>query len=165
VLRVVGILAVTVVCGLPALVDRAKAQEPDMHSQASSPQLSVQMIRDRKSKTELARRFQEIKNQFSEIRAATANYTPLKSNASTELKTARLKLSAAMRSYEYYESQTQKQRDQLNLLTPLTDAESLRLQMAMDRLAKMGTTITGLVNRLNAAGDALVQSTKSAATR
>ena len=70
----------------------------------------------------------------------------------------RLKIEAAMRSYDYYEFQTQQQRDQLNRLVRLNEVESMRLQHAMERLAKMSTMIASLMKRINETGDALVVS-------
>ena len=61
-----------------------------------------------------------------------------------------------MYSYEVYENYAQKQRDQLNLLVAMSELESLRLQMAMDRLSKMLTNISELLKKMSANGDALI---------
>jgi len=110
------------------------------------------------SKTELASRFRQIKEQYAEIKTAAEKFVPLTPDASDELKVTRLKIEAAMRSYDYYEFQTQQQRDQLNRLVRLNEVESMRLQHAMERLAKMSATISNLMKRINETGDALVVS-------
>lgn len=112
------------------------------------------------AKTELANRFQDIKTQYASIKTATAKFVPLTPDAPPELRLTRSKISAAIYSYNLYEAQTQKQRDKLNLLADLSEAESIRLQMAMDRLAKMGGTIRGLIKQINESGDALVQNAR-----
>lgn len=110
------------------------------------------------SKTELASRFQNIKTQYAKLKAAADKFVPLKGDAADELRAARSKINAAMRSYELYQGQTQKQRDKLNLLTDLSEMDSTRLQMAMDRLAKMSAAISNLMNQINQTGDGLVMS-------
>lgn len=60
-----------------------------------------------------------------------------------------------MRSYDYYERLTQKQRDGLNLLSDLSEMKSLRLQVSMDRLANMQAMISGLLQKMNETGDAI----------
>jgi hypothetical protein len=72
------------------------------------------------------------------------------------LRLTRSKLNAAMYSYELYENYTQRQRDQLNLLVEMSELESLRLQMAMDRLSKMIDAISNLLKRMSATGDAMI---------
>src|SRR5262249_10097959 len=91
----------------------------------------------RTSKTELVNRFRDIKTRYAAIRTTAEKYTTLETDAPSQVKVLRLKIDAAMRSYEYYEFRTQRQRDQLNRLVRLEDTESVRLQMAMDRLSKM----------------------------
>ena len=108
------------------------------------------------SKAALAARFQELKNQYTTIKATTARFAPVKQTDSAELKLTRSRLNAATYSYELYESYTQKQRDQLNLLVALSELESARLHMAMDRLSKMLGNISGLLKKMSANGDALI---------
>jgi hypothetical protein len=80
----------------------------------------------------------------------------LAADAPSELKVLRLKIEAAMRSYDYLEYQTQRQRDQLNRLVDLNEPEAAKLRLAMDRLAKMGVTISGLMDQINETGDSLM---------
>jgi hypothetical protein len=108
------------------------------------------------SKAVLAARFQDIKNQYTTIKATTARFSPIKTADTAELKLTRSRLNAAMYSYELYESYTQKQRDQLNLLVALNETESLRLQMAMDRLSKMIANMSELLKKMSENGDALI---------
>jgi len=108
------------------------------------------------SKTELAARFQDIKTRYDAIKSAAAKFVPLKAEAPTELRVARSKIGAAMRSYELSEVQVQKQRDRLNLLSDLSDAEAMRLQKALDRLASMNGLIRRLMNQINESGDAIL---------
>lgn len=108
------------------------------------------------SKAVLASRFQDIKNRYTAIKATTAQFVPIKPIDSPELKLTRSRLGAAMYSYEIYEAYTQKQRDQLNLLVAMSELESLRLQMAMDRLSKMLANISELLKKMSASGDAMI---------
>lgn len=125
-----------------------------------SMRATAQVDRAKASKTELANRFQEIKIQYATVKTATAKFAPLKSDAPSELRVTRLKIDAAMRSYDHYEFLTQKQRDQLNLLTDLSNTDSLRLQVSMDRLSKMNDMISSLMKKMNETGDALAQNMK-----
>lgn len=130
---------------------------------ASLPQPELTKARTRTtpataSKTELANRFQEIKTQYAAVKTAAAKFSPLKPDSALELRVTRAKIGAAIRSYDLHEAQTQKQRDKLNLLTELSEMESVRLQMAMDRLNKMGSTISNLMKKINETGDSLVAS-------
>ncbi len=104
----------------------------------------------------LATRFQDIKNQYTMVKATTARFVQIKPTDSVELKLTRSRLGAAMYSYEIYEAYTQKQRDQLNLLVAMSELESLRLQMAMDRLTKMLANISELLKKMSANGDAMI---------
>ena len=108
------------------------------------------------SKAVLATRFQDIKNQYTKVKATTTQFVPIKPTDSAELKLTRSRLGAAMYSYEIYEAYTQKQRDQLNLLVAMSELESLRLQMAMDRLSKMLANISELLKKMTANGDAII---------
>jgi len=108
------------------------------------------------SKTELAGRFNAIKVRYATIKSAAAKFAPVAADAPTALRVARSKISAAMRSYEISEAQAQKQRDRLNLLSDLSEAEAVRLQKTMDRLASMSGLIRGLMNQINESGDALL---------
>lgn len=154
-LRVNSILVAGLLAGTLCSVDRVGAQEPSGAAETTGALSVVESSRARVSKTELAIRFQEMKTRYADIKMATSKYVPLKSDAPAELKAARLKIDAAMRSYDYYEWLTQKQRDQLNVLTDLTDIEAMRLQVAMDRLAKMRSMISKLMSSMNATGDAM----------
>lgn len=69
-------------------------------------------------------------------------FVPLAADAPQELRVVRMKLAAAMRSYEMAESQVQMHRNQLNLLIELTPLESLRFEMLMNRPVMMQVTIT-----------------------
>lgn len=124
--------------------------------QSASLQPAVRTTPATISKTELAGRFQDIKMRYAALKAAAAKFTPLKADAPTELRVVRSKISAAMRSYEWNEAQAQKQRDQLNLLTELSEPEAMRLQASMDRLASMSGLIRRLMNQINESGDALL---------
>ena len=146
--------------GLSAFPVRVEAQQTAGTSQSKPARATALADRAKASKTELASRFQDIKNQYAAVKSATAKFTPLKPDAPSELRVTRLKIDAAMRSYDYHEFLTQKQRDQLNLLTDLKDIDSLRLQVAMDRLSKMNATISSLVKKMNETGDAMAQNTK-----
>jgi hypothetical protein len=146
------IVALAVFANLAAASSQTWAQQttelPQMNAVSPSPTVL--------SKAALAARFQELKNQYTAIKATTAKFTPVKQTDSAELKLTRSRLNAAMYSYELYESYTQKQRDQLNLLVALSELESVRLQMAMDRLSKMLGKISDLLKQLSANGDALI---------
>jgi len=108
------------------------------------------------SKTELAVRFQDLKTQYAATKSMAGKFVPLKPDSLPELRVVRSKISAGMRSYELTEAQAQKQRDKLNLLTELSEADSARLQSAMDRLAKMSAMIRKLMKGINESGDTLV---------
>ena len=159
-MRVVcSILIAVTFLDLAAFPVRVEAQQTGS-LQPTSVRATAYVDRAKTSKTELANRFQEIKNQYASVRTATAKFAPLKSDAPPELRVTRLKIDAAMRSYDYYEFLTQKQRDQLNLLTDLSSIDSLRLQVSMDRLSKMNEKISSLMKKINETGDALAQNTK-----
>ena len=111
------------------------------------------------SKTNLAMRFQQIKNEYAALKDETAQYLPLKQTDTPELKQARLQLGSAIRAYEFQEGQTQLQRDKLNLLTELTETDSLRMQMAMDRMRKLLAIISTQMRKLSGAGGAVVTNT------
>jgi hypothetical protein len=134
--------------------DRAQAEEPQ-RAVLTTPLPEVRNSRASLSKTELANRFAEIKRRSWEIRAAAAKFVSLRPDALLDLRVARMKIAAAMRSYELTESQAQMHRDQLNLLIELTPLESLRFEMLMNRLEKLQATITRLMRSMNETGDGL----------
>src|SRR5262249_38911250 len=102
----------------------AQGQEPVREPQAESAQPTPRLATPATmSKSDLAIRFQHIKGQYASIKDATGRYLPLKQTDSVELKQARLQLSSAIRAYEFHEGQTQIQRDKLNQLTALTEAD------------------------------------------
>ncbi len=144
----VGLLAAVLLLGLMTSF-AGKAQ------QSASLQPVARTTPATTSKTELAGRFQDIKTRYAALKSAAAKFAPLKTDAPTELRVVRSKISAAMRSYEMNEVQAQKQRDQLNLLTELREPDAMRLQAAMDRLANMSGLIHKLMNEINESGDAL----------
>jgi cell division septal protein FtsQ len=151
-------VASAIFASLVAYPSQGRAQQtaeiPRLHV---VPQVTAQApARPALSKAVLATRFQDIKNQYTAIKATTAQFVPIKLNDSAELKLTRSRLGAAMYSYEIYEAYTQKQRDQLNLLTTMSEVESLRLQMAMDRLTKMLGNISELLKKMSANGDARI---------
>jgi hypothetical protein len=111
---------------------------------------------DSLSKSVLAARFQELKAQYATYKSTIEKFAPLQPSASKELTLTRSKLSAAMYSYELFETHTQKQRDRLNLLVEMNELEALRLQMSIDRLAKMIEAISSLLNKMSATGDAMI---------
>jgi len=112
--------------------------------------------RDLPSKTELANRFADIKRGSWQIRATAAKFVPLPPDAPPEVRAARMKLAAAMHSYELAENQAQMHRDRLNLLIELTPQEAQRFEMLITRLAKMQATIMRLMQPMNETGDALL---------
>ena len=144
----VGLLAAVLLLGL-TISFAGEAQ------QSASLQPGVRTAPATISKTELAGRFQDIKTRYAALKSAAAKFAPLKADAPMELRVLRSKIGAAMRSYELNEVQAQRQRDQLNLLTELSEPEAMRLQAAMDRLANMGGLIRKLMNQINESGDAL----------
>ena len=144
----VGLLAAVLLLGL-TISFAGEAQ------QSASLQPGVRTAPTTISKTELAGRFQDIKTRYATLKSAATKFAPLKADAPTELRVLRSKIGAAMRSYELNEVQAQRQRDQLNLLTELSEPEAMRLQAAMDRLANMGGLIRKLMNQINKSGDAL----------
>lgn len=153
-------LFAVILLGLWAYPVRVEAQQSAAALQAKATPEPTRVNRTKTSKTELANRFREIKFQYDSVKSAIARFAPLKPDAPSELRVTRLKIEAAMRSYEYSEFVTQKQRDQLNLLTELNDADSVRLQVAMDRLSKMQAMISNLVKKMNETGDAMAQNMK-----
>jgi hypothetical protein len=150
------IMALAIVLSLLAYPSQALAQQPAEMPKTKLTQSAMRAAPVTTSKAVLAARFQEIKNQYATIKLTTAKFAPLKTTDSAELRLTRSKLGAAMYSYELYESYTQKQRDQLDLLVEMSELESLRLQMAMDRLSKMVATISNLLKKMSATGDAMI---------
>jgi hypothetical protein len=150
------IMALAIVFSLLAYPSRVQAQQPAEMPKAKLAQSVMRPAPLTTSKAILAARFQEIKNQYATIKLTTAKFAPLKTTDSAELRLTRSKLNSAIYSYELYESYTQKQRDQLNLLVEMSELESLRLQMAMDRLSKMVETISKLLKKMSATGDAMI---------
>jgi hypothetical protein len=152
------IAASAVVASLGAFPSQGRAQQtaeiPRLHvvPEVTAPAAARMPV----SKAVLATRFQDIKNRYTTVKGTTAQFVPIKPTDSAELKLTRSRLGAAMYSYEVYEAYTQKQRDQLNLLVAMSELESLRLQMAMDRLSKMLTNISELLKKMSANGDALI---------
>jgi hypothetical protein len=108
------------------------------------------------SKSVLAARFQELKAQYATHKTTIERFSPLQPSSSKELTLTRSKLNSAMYSYELFENHTQKQRDRLNLLVEMNEMEALRLQMAIDRLAKMIEAIASLLKKMSVSGDAMI---------
>jgi hypothetical protein len=152
------IVASAIAVSLVAFPSQGRAQQtaeiPRLHvvPQVTAPAAARIPV----SKAVLANRFQDIKNQYTKVKATTAQFVPIKPTDPAELKLTRSRLGAAMYSYEIYEAYTQKQRDQLNLLVAMSELESLRLQMAMDRLSKMLANISELLKKMTANGDAMI---------
>lgn len=111
------------------------------------------------SKTQLATRFQNIKSQYAVLKMTAVRHVPAGSTDTLQVKQARLQLASAMRSYEYYEGQTQIHRDNLNTLTALSETESMRMQIALDRMTRLQTMISNLVKTFADGGDTVVQNT------
>lgn len=165
IVRSAGVILVALVYGAASGADRARAQELQPAVLTSPLPEATHNGRTYPSKTELATRFAELKRRSWEIRAAAAKFVPLPADAPLELRVVRMKIAAAMRSYEMAESQAQMHRDQLNLLIELAPLESLRFEMLMNRLATMQATITRLMQSMNEAGDALAADREGASAQ
>jgi hypothetical protein len=150
------IMALAIVLSLLAYPAQVFAQAPTEVPRTKLAQSVARPVSATTSKAVLAARFQTIKNQYATVKATTAKFASVKPTDSAELRLTRSKLNSAMYSYELYESYTQKQRDQLDLLVEMSELESLRLQMAMDRLAKMIDTISKLLKKMSSTGDAMI---------
>ena len=150
------IMALAIILSLLAYPSQGLAQQPAETPKTKLAQSAGRPVSATTSKAVLAARFQEIKNQYATIKTTTARFAPVKQTGTAELRLTRSKLNAAMYSYELYENYTQKQRDRLNLLVEMSELESLRLQMAMDRLSKMIDTISSLLKKMSATGDAMI---------
>ncbi|HXF89731.1 MAG TPA: hypothetical protein VNK48_15370 [Xanthobacteraceae bacterium] len=159
------VILVALVCWAAVGADRAQAEEPQRAVLTQPLPEDLRNSRAPLSKTELANRFAEIKRRSWEIRAAAAKFVPLWPDAPLDLRVARMKIAAAMRSYELTESQAQMHRDQLNLLIDLAPLESLRFEMLINRLEKMQATIMRLMRSMNEAGDALAADSGAAPAR
>jgi hypothetical protein len=140
-----------VVIGLFANVLPGQAQQQAQLPARTAPQIV--------SKTDLAARFAQIKTQYVMLKMSATRFLPPSATDSVELKQARLQLASVMRSYEYYEGQTQIQRDNLNTLTALTEAESMRMQIALNRMDRLQTILANQIKKLSDTGDAIVQNT------
>lgn len=156
-MRAASVILIVVLMSGALFESPAHAQQQVQSQQAKLENGPSQLGRPKFSKTELAGRFVEIKREYATVKAAVEKFVPLAPDAPVELKVTRLKIDAAMRSYEHYESRAKKQRDHLDLLVDMTVLESQRLQMAMDRLANMRVMIANLVKQINETGDALVK--------
>ena len=150
------IMALAIFFSLLAYPSLLQAQQPAETPKTKLAHPIVRPVTATTSKAVLAGRFEAIKNKYASIKSTIESFTPLKSTDSTELKLTRSKLSAAVYSYELYENHTQKQRDRLNLLVEMSELDSLRLQMSMDRLSKMMETISNLLKKMSATGDAMI---------
>jgi len=140
-----------------ALPGRAQQEAPPPQTNMIEP--AARLAPPTTSKTELASRFQQIKNQYAMLKTAAAKHVAANSSDSQELKQARSQLASAMRTYEYYERIAQVQRNNLDVLTALTEADSIRMQFALDRMARLQTIISNLMKKLSETGGAVVQNT------
>ncbi len=150
------IVALAILLSVLANPPQVRAQQPAEMPKAKLMLSVMRPAAATTSKAVLAARFQEIKNQYATIKSTITIFTPLKPTDSAELKLTRSKLNAAMYSYELYENHTQKQRDRLDLLVEMSELDSLRLQMAIERLSKMIETISNLLRKMSATGDAMI---------
>lgn len=152
-------MVAAVVIGFLANVLPGQAQQQAQLPFAKPPQSAIKPLPPATSKTHLAAGFHRIKTQYVMLKLAAQKYVPANVSDPAGLKQARLQLAAAMRSYEYYEGHTQIQRDNLNTLTALTEADSMRMQIALDRMTRLQTIISNLIKKLSDTGDAVVQNT------
>ena len=152
-------MAAAVVTGLLAIACASHAQQQAQLPAAKAAQQPPRIDPQIASKTDLADRFASVKSQYVMLKMTAARLVSAGTTDSAEQRQTRLQLVAAMRSFEYYEAQTQIQRDSLNTLTDLTEAQSMRMKISLDRMARLQTIISSLVKKLSDSGDAVVQNT------
>jgi len=116
-----------------------------------------QLNRAHPTKAELVARFQSLKAQYGTIKTRAAKFVPLHPRHPPTVRQARSELVSNMLAYDKAERAIQAS---LDSMSELGETESLRLQMAMDRLSKQMETLSNLMKKLSDTGGSIVQNLK-----
>jgi hypothetical protein len=117
----------------------------------------LQSNRPHATKAELVGRFQSLKNQYGTIKTRTGKFVPVRPAHPPAVRQARSELTSNMLAYDKAERGIQAS---LDSMSELGETESLRLQMAMDRLSKLMETLSNIMKKLSDTGDSIVQNMK-----
>jgi hypothetical protein len=149
-------LALVLVAGLGLIPAAALAQQTaSIPAKSASTRTGPATM----SKAELAARFQDVKGRYATVKTAAEKYLPLDPSDAADLRIKRLRLGSAMRTAEIYQDYAQKQRDELNALTELNEAQSMRMQISLDRWSVMMSMISNLMKKMSPSDAAAGQDT------
>ena len=117
----------------------------------------------RLDRARLESRFQELKSRYAAIKATNGKFRPVKPSDPPDLRKARADLGATMASYEQLEKEAASLHGKpgsAGNLGDISDTDSLRLQMAMDRMSQLMETMSNIMKKISATGDAIIQNMK-----
>ena len=116
-----------------AQVQRSVTQPQTMPQQQPNP-----AIVPAANKTRLTNRFYQLSNQYGALKPGTAKYAYAKSTHPA-LRQTQSEIISTTRKIENLEQQI---KNKLDSMSEMGEMESLRLQMAMDRLSKLMSTLS-----------------------
>jgi hypothetical protein len=146
------LLGLVILVGISTSAARLEAQQARETQPAPS-----QSIRTHPANAELVGRFQLLKEEYATIKARTAKYVALRPTHPPAVLQTRSQLSSSLLAYDRAEREIQAS---LDTASELGEAESLRLQMAMDRQSKLMQEISNIMKKLSDTGDSIVQNVK-----
>ncbi|SRR6266536_1670541 len=144
-----------VVCA--ALTAPSAAQAPQ-----NRPGLPNQSIRQSPppAKAELAVRLRQLRSRYDAIKAANVRLPQPRPNDPASMSQNRLQLTATMSDADKLMLQLDNEKKKLDSMSEMGEMESLRLQMAMDRMSKMMSTLSNLIKKMDQTSDSIIQNLK-----
>ena len=108
------------------------------------------------AKARLTNRFHQLSNQYGALKPETAKYAYSRSTHPA-LKQTQLELNSTMSEIDDLKRQIQ---NQLASMNEMGEMESMRLQMAMDRLSKLMSTLSNLLKKASETSAGITQNIK-----
>ena len=149
--------------GLPILLTlvanptHAQVQRSGEQPQVIAPQSTNRPMPATASKPRLTNRFHQLRNEYGAVKTNAARYDHLRSAEYPALRQVRSELSANMREFERLDATV---KNKLDSMSEISEMESLRLQMAMDRMSKLMSTLSNLLKKQSETAAAITQNMK-----
>ena len=132
-----------------------------MQPNAAQPNLAPRLPTSRSAtaaatKARLTDRFRQLTNQYGALKPRTLVNVPVRSTHSA-LKQTQLNIVSTTREIESLEQDV---KNKLDSMSEMGEMESLRLQMAMDRLSKLMSTLSNLLKKISDTEAGITQNMK-----
>ncbi len=151
-MRAKGIHATGLSILLTLVVDPANAQV----QQQTMPQQQFNRTVVQAARARLTSRFHQLSNQYGALKPETAKYAYAKSTHPA-LRRTQSEIISTKREIDDLERQI---KNRLDSMSEMGEMESLRLQMAMDRLSKLMSTLSNLLKKASDTSAGITQNIK-----